>query len=287
MRYENLKIWKSCLSFFSLGAARPLTQLKSPSNQSYPQQPTIISIVYTPFQRREKKTLDLIWKYLNALQNLQFCAFVTFHNNPAMINIASPVKQSNITLLNVNRPGEWNVEFWGAVKYSWNLPRWLGALSVKAECKVFLSLKSPIDPGNSEKTWMSLKCTLIWMERGLININGRALFALKTCHLAFMSTDKGRTAPILRRMRESFMKVRLLCHIYLLSSSTRHGICVVFIFYLFSSWRPGFVPCSIFLAQYLVENSFLAFLICGILCPQFTVFVFLKSMKWTLCQWTC
>ena len=98
---------------------------------------------------------------------------------------------------------------------------------------MFLSLKSPIDPGNSEKTWMSLKCTSIWMERGLININGRALFALKTCHLAFMSTDKGRTAPILRRMRESFMKVRLLCHIYLLSSSTRHAICVVFIFYIF------------------------------------------------------
>ena len=243
MRYEILKIWKSCLSFFSLGAARPLTQLKSPSNQSYPQQPTIISIVYTPFQRREKKTLDLIWKYLNALQNLQFFAFVTFHYNPA-INIASPVKQRNITIINVNRPGECIVWFWGAAKYSGNLPRWLGALSVKAECKVFLSLKSPIDPGNSEKTWMSLKCTLIWMERGLININGRALFALKTCHLAFMSTDKGRTAPILRRMRESFMKARLLCHIYLLSSSTRHGICVVFIFYLFilmNAWlRPLF-----------------------------------------------
>ena len=91
---------------------------------------------------------------------------------------------------------------------------------------------------------MSLKCTSIWMERGLININGRALFALKTCHLAFMSTDKGRTAPILRRMRESFMKVRLLCHIYLLSSSTRHGISVVFIFLSFllmKAWlRPLF-----------------------------------------------
>ena len=263
-----MKIWKfeNLASVFPLGAARPLTQLKSPSNQSYPQQPTIISIVYTPFQRREKKTLDLIWKYLNALQNLQFFAFVTFHYDPAIINIASPVKQRNITIINVNRPGECIVWFWGAAKYSGNLPRWLGALSVKAECKVFLSLKSLIDPRNSEKTWMSLKCTLIWMERGLININGRALFALKTCHLAFMSTDKGRTAPILRRMRESFMKVRLLCHIYLLSSSTRHGISVVFIFYLFSLWGPGFVPCTIFLAQYLVENSILAFLISGILC---------------------
>ena len=103
---ENLKI---LLDFFFLGAARPLTQLKSPSNQSYPQQPTIISIVYTPFQRREKKTLDLIWKYLNALQNLQFCAFVTFHYNLAMINIALPVKQRNVTLLTINRPEECNV----------------------------------------------------------------------------------------------------------------------------------------------------------------------------------
>ena len=112
---------------------------------------------------------------------------------------------------------------------------------------MFLSLKSPIDPGNSEKTWMSLKCTLIWMERGLININGCALFALKTCHLAFMSTDKGRTAPILRRMRESFMKVRLLCHIYLLSSSTRHGISVVCIFYLFFLMKAWFRPLFHFL----------------------------------------
>ena len=100
---HNCPVFCILASVFPLGAARPLTQLKSPSNQSYPQQPTIISIVYTPFQRREKKTLDLIWKYLNALQNLQFCAFVTFHYNLAMINIALPVKQRNVTLLNMNR----------------------------------------------------------------------------------------------------------------------------------------------------------------------------------------
>ena len=283
MKCENMKIWKSCLSFFSLGAARPLTQLKSPSNQSYPQQPTIISIVYTPFQRREKKTLDLIWKYLNALQNLQFFAFVTFHYNPAMINIASPVKQRNITIINVNRPGECIVRFWGAAKYSGNLPRWLGALSVKAECKVFLSLKSPIDPENSEKTWMSLKCTSIWMERGLININGSALFALKTCHLAFMSTDKGRTAPILRRMRESFMKVRLLCHIYLLSSSTRHGICVIFIFYLFlhEGLASSLVPfswCNIWSKIHFWHFWSVEFFVFNLLS-----LVFLQCMKWTFC----
>ena len=52
--------------------------------------------------------------------------------------------------------------------------------------------------------------------------------------------------------------------------STRH-LCRIYLLF-FSLLRPGFVPCTIFLAQYLVENSFLAFSISGILCLQFTVF---------------
>ena len=123
---------------------------------------------------------------------------------------------------------------------------------------------------------MSLKCTLIWMERGLININGRALFALKTCHLAFMSTDKGRTAPILRRMRESFMKARLLCHIYLLSSSTRHGISVVFIFFFMKAWL---LPLLYFLGA--IFGGKLSIIYVELFVINLLPLVFLKCMKWT------
>ena len=123
---------------------------------------------------------------------------------------------------------------------------------------------------------MSLKCTLIWMERGLININGRALFALKTCHLAFMFTDKGRTAPILRRMRESFMKAWLLCHIYLLSSSTRHGISVVFIFFFMKAWL---LPLLYFLGA--IFGGKLSIIYVELFVINLLPLVFLKCMKWT------